>query len=566
MFRALHAQDARGFTLAAVLIAACVLAPVIALIAIGVQGSGDLWPHLVAYVLPTTLLHTAVLLAGVAFVVIVIGVGTAWLVATARFPGRDVLEWALLLPLAIPTYIIAYAYLDVMHPLGPIQSVIRTLLGISDPGQFRLPEIRSMWGAILLLGFVLYPYVYLPARATFLMQSASALEVARTLGAGRGEIFLRVALPLARPAIIVGVALALLEALNDIGASEFLGVRTLTVSIYSTWLNRSSLPGAAQIALFMLAAVIALFLLERWARRHQRFAGNARRSHPLAPVQLAGWRAAGALLATAMPVILGFVVPATYLASQAIQKISADGVSIQLFAEARNTVFFAALATVVTVFFGIVIAYAARSDRSGIAAAAGKVASLGYAIPGTVLAVGLLWPLASIDNSIDAFMRQFFGISTGLLISGSGAALILAYTIRFLAVSANGIEAGYAKIPFSIDHAARSLGETGLGAMRRVHLPILRPAIAAAAILVFVDCMKELPATLMLRPFGVETLATHIYAEAVRGTYEDGSVAALGIVIAGLIPVILLARLIRRSEAVSASPAGDQLWSAGISR
>lgn len=555
---ALRGAEPRGWTLAAILIALVVLAPVVALAAIAAQGSGDLWPHLVAYVLPEAVRSTAVLLAGVGIVVVIIGVGTAWLVATARFPGRNIFDWALLLPLAIPTYIAAYAYLDVLHPLGPIQSWLRALLGLTDPRALHFPEVRSMGGAILLLGFVLYPYVYLAARATFLMQSASALEVARTLGAGRAEIFFRVALPLARPAIIVGMTLALLEALNDIGASEFLGIRTLTVSVYTTWLNRSSLPGAAQIALFMLAAVMALFLLERWGRRHQRFAGSAKRSHPLAPVQLTGARAAGAFLACALPVLIGFAVPILHLSMQAAQKFAEGNVSARLLVEMRNSFLLAATATAVTILLGLIAAYALRIDRSGAASAASKIASLGYAIPGTVLAVGLLSPLAAFDNSIDAFMRQSFGVSTGLLISGSGAALVLAYAIRFLAISINGIEAGYAKIPVSIDHAARSLGETSAGTMRRVHLPMLRPALGAAAILVFVDCMKELPATLMLRPFGIETLATHIYAEASRGTYEDGSVAALAIVLAGLVPVILLARMSRPFTVASASPASDQ--------
>jgi iron(III) transport system permease protein len=397
------------------------------------------------------------------------------------------------------------------------------------------------------LGFVLYPYVYLAARASFLMQSATALEAARILGAGRFEILFRVALPLARPAIVVGITLALLEALNDIGATEFLGVRTLTIAIYSTWLNRSSLPGAAQISLFMLALVMALFLLERWARRHQQFAGSNKRTQPPAPIRLSGLKALGAFAACAVPLAIGFLVPFAYLLDQAIRKLASGGISPMLLRETLNTLFYAGIATAVTLTVGLVVAYALRSDRSGLATPASRIASIGYAIPGTVLAVGLLWPLAAFDNSIDAAFREWFGISTGLLISGSGGALVLAYTIRFLAISINGVEAGYAKISMNIDHAARSLGESSLGTLRKIHLPMLRPVFGAAAILVFVDCMKELPATLMLRPFGVETLATHIYAEAVRGTYEDGAVAAILVVLAGLLPVLMLARLSRNA-------------------
>ncbi len=545
MLRAFRNSGTPGWISAAVLVAAVVVSPIAALIAIAGEGSGDLWPSLAAYVLPSAAINTAILLAGVGLLAGTIGVGTAWLVATANFPGRKFFDWALLLPLAMPTYILAYAYLDIVHPLGPIQSSLRWMLGLTNPRALYFPEIRSVGGVIFLLGFVLYPYVYLAARASFLMQSATALEAARTLGAGRFEILFKVALPLARPAIVVGVTLALLEALNDIGATEFLGVRTLTVAIYSTWLNRSSLPGAAQISLFMLALVTALFFLERWARRHQRFSGNVRRSQPPAPVELAGTKAFGAFLACAFPLVAGFLVPFAYLADQAVRKIAQGGVSPMLVRETANTLLYAGIATLFTIAVGVVVAYALRTDKSGIVSPASRVASIGYAIPGTVLAVGLLFPLATLDNSIDAAFRQWFGISTGLLISGSGAALVIAYTIRFLAMSINGIEAGYAKISESVDHAARSLGENSFGTLWKIHLPMLRPALGTAAILVFVDCMKELPATLMLRPFGVETLATHIYAEAVRGSYEDGAIAALLIVIAGLLPVILLARVTR---------------------
>jgi iron(III) transport system permease protein len=545
VLRAFCNSGTPGWTFTAILVAAIVVSPIVALIAIASEGSGDLWPQLVAYVLPTAALNTAILLTGVGLLTAFIGVGTAWLVATSEFPSRRFFDWALLLPLAFPTYILAYAYLDIVHPLGPIQSSLRWMLGLTNPRALWFPEIRSMGGVIFLLGFVLYPYVYLAARASFLMQSATAMEAARMLGAGRFETLFRVALPLARPAIVVGVTLALLEALNDIGATEFLGVRTLTVSIYSTWLNRSSLPGAAQISLLMLALVTALFLIERWARRHQRFSGSGKRAQQPAPVQLRGLKAFGAFAACAVPLAIGFLAPFSYLVDQAIRKIAAGGVSLMVWRETFNTLLYAGIATFVTLAIGVVVAFALRTDKSGFASPASRVASIGYAIPGTVLAVGLLWPLATFDNSIDAAMRSWFGISTGLLISGSGAALVLAYTIRFLAMSINGVEAGYAKISENIDQASRSLGESAFGTLRKIHLPMLRPALGAAAILIFVDCMKELPATLLLRPFGVETLATHIYAEAVRGTYEDGSVAAILIVLVGLIPVIMLARVSR---------------------
>jgi len=545
VLRAFRDSGTPGWTLVTILVAVIVVSPIAALIVIASEGSGDLWPQLAAYVLPSAATNTIVLLVGVGVLASVIGVGTAWLVATADFPGRKFFDWALLLPLAIPTYILAYVYLDIVHPLGPIQSSLRWLFGLSNPQALNFFEIRSMGGVIFLLGFVLYPYVYLAARASFLMQSATALEAARMLGAGRFETLFRVALPLARPAIVVGVTLALLEALNDIGATEFLGVRTLTIAIYSTWLNRSSLPGAAQISLFMLAIVTLLFLMERWARRHQRFSGSAKRTQPPAPVELHGGKAFAAFAICALPLAIGFLVPFAYLANQAVRKFATGGVSPMIWRETFNTLLYAGVATFATLIIGLAVAYTLRTDKSGFASPASRIASIGYAIPGTVLAVGLLWPLAAFDNSIDALFRQWFGISTGLIVSGSGAALVLAYTIRFLAMSINGLEAGYAKISENIDHAARSLGERSFGTLRKIHLPMLRPALGGAAILVFVDCMKELPATLMLRPFGVETLATHVYAEAVRGTYEDGSIAAILIVLAGLIPIVMLARVSR---------------------
>lgn len=535
-----------GFWLtASLVITALVLAPVIALSVIALRGSGDLWPHLLRYVLPVAIRDTAILLIGVAALSAVIGVGSAWLVTAHRFPGRRIFDWALLLPLAVPTYIMAYASVDLMHPLGPIQGAMRAVLGIASPADFRLPDIRSMWGAILLFGLVLYPYVYLATRAMFLMQSACVIDVSRTLGAGRSAAFFRVALPLARPAIAVGVSLVMMEALNDLGASDILGVRTLTVSIYSTWVNNSSLEGAAQIALVMLAVVVGLVVLERYARRHQRFNTQAQRSRRINARELTGSSAVGAFLFCLLPISFGFLFPAFYLLSEAVEHISYRGLSDRLLTEAWHTVSLAAVATVVTVLLGLTLAYTARLVRGPMPPVLVRLGSVGYAIPGTVLAVGLLVPLAAFDNAVDANMRDWFGISTGLLLSGSGFALVYAYAVRFLAISAGGAEAGFQKISPSLDSAARNLGETAAGVVRRVHVPLLRPALGGAALLVFVDAMKELPATLLLRPFNFETLSTHVYAEAARGTYEDGSVAALLIVLVGLLPVALLARASR---------------------
>ncbi|MGG2475111.1 ABC transporter permease, partial [Rhizobium sp. BR5] len=313
-----------GLSLAAVCGA---MVPVLALVSQAVQGSEGLWDHLGATVLLTALPDTVILLAGVGLLAGVVGTYAAWLVTAYDFPGRRVLEWALLLPLAMPTYIVAYAYLDILHPIGPVQGAIRWLLGYSSPREFRLPDIRSMVGCIVLLGFVLFPYVYIPVRAMFLTQAGNLLEAARTLGVSRRAAFFKVAVPLARPAIAVGISLALMEALNDIGASEFLGVRTLTVSVYTTWVTKSDLPGAAQIALSMLFIVVALVALERWARRKQRYAVSAQKSRQLEPLRLTGPKAVGAFALGSLPVLIGFVAPASYLVIEAWKRFRFSGLS-----------------------------------------------------------------------------------------------------------------------------------------------------------------------------------------------------------------------------------------------
>ncbi|WP_392389137.1 ABC transporter permease [Burkholderia multivorans] len=533
---------ARGvWTFAALAIAAAVAAPLAALVAAAFDADLAHWRHLAAFVLPQALANTLLLLAGVGTIVSIIGTGCAWLVTAYDFPGRRTLTWALLLPLAVPTYIVAFAYLDLLHPIGPVQSAIRWLLGFDSPRQFRLPDLRSLPGAVFVLGFVLYPYVYLSTRAMFVTQSASLLEAARTLGAGRVATFWRVVMPLARPAIAVGVSLALLETLNDIGASEFLGVQTLTVSVYTTWITRSDLAGAAQIALAMLAVVVAMIALERYGRRRQRYA-HGRRMRPLAPRRLTGAAGCTAAVLGWLPVLLGFGAPAAYLAVETAKRLhQVGGVSAQLLDGLANTLTIAAAATVATLACGLIVAWAARAQRdsmrAGVARVGARIASLGYAVPGTVLAIGLLTPLGAVDRLAGTLLGR-----DGLWLIGSAAALVIAYTVRFLAIAAGNVEAGLARIPPSLEQAARSLGETAAGALRRVHLPLLRPALTTSALLVFVDAMKELPATLLLRPLNFDTLATWLYAEAARGTYEEGAVAALAIVLAGLVPVILLAR------------------------
>lgn len=520
--------------------------PVLALLFQAVQGSEGLWSHLIATTLPTALRDTLILLAGVGTIAAVIGASTAWLVSAYNFPGRRILEWALLLPLAVPTYIIAYAYLDILHPIGPVQGAIRYLLGYASPREFRLPDIRSMVGCILLLGFVLYPYIYIPTRAMFLTQSANLIDAARTLGVSRRGIFWRVALPLARPAVAVGISLALMETLNDIGAAEFLGVRTLTVSIYTTWVTRSDLPGAAQIALTLLLLVILLVSLERWARRKQRFTASTQRNRSFEPHSVSSGFGLLLLFLGSLPVLLGFVAPASYLVIQAWKRVQFAGISPRLYTEALNTIALAGAATLLTVTFGMIVAYAMRLRPGQLSQWLYRLCTMGYAAPGTVIAIGILIIVGGVDRFIDQASLSIFGVSTGLLLLGSGGALLYAYIVRFMAISAGGIEAGLNRIPPSFDHAARSLGQNNSTMFRLVHLPLSKTALIGAALLVFVDSVKELPATLLLRPLNIETFATHLYGEAARGTYEEASLAALAIVVIGILPVVLLARVGRK--------------------
>lgn len=542
-----HSRRWTAWHLVAGLTAGLVLLPVLALGTEAARGSTGLWSHLVGTVLSSALADTVLLLLGVGLVAGCLGVSLAWLVTAHDFPGRRTLEWALLLPLAVPTYIVAYAYLDILHPIGAFQGGIRWLLGYASPREFRLPDIRSLGGCVLLLSLVLYPYVYLTTRAMFLTQSANLFDAARTLGMPRHRLFRRVALPLARPAVAVGVSLALMESLNDVGASEFLGVRTLTVSIYTTWITRNDLAGAAQIALLLLLIVVLLVSFERWARHRQGFA-TASRSRPMRATRTGGISGLGLLALGATPVVFGFAIPAGYLALEAYKRWQFAGLSPRLLDEALNTVLYASVATVLTLVTGIIAAFALRLSPGRLAPLFYRLSTVGYAMPGTVVAIGVLLVLAPFDRFVDGTAKQWLGVSTGLLFIGSGAALVYAYAVRFLAITAGSADAGLARVPRSLDDAARTLGCSAGGTLRAVHLPLTRAALSAGALLVFVDCVKELPATLLLRPLNFETFATHLYGEAARGTYEEASIAALAIVAVGILPVVILSRIGRQER------------------
>lgn len=526
--------------LAAALAAALVATPVISIAVLALQPTADLWSHLLAYVLPGTISDTILLLGGVGVVTLVIGAGTAWLMSSHDFPGRRSFVWLMPMPLAIPTYIGAYVYVDLFEPLGLVHQTLGTVLTPATAAAW-LPSLRSLPGAIVIIGLVLYPYVYLSTRAMFQTQGTDAIEAARNLGARPLTIFWRVSLPMARPALAVGLALVALETLNDIGASEYLGVRTLTVSIFATWLNRSSLAGAAQISALALIVVTLIVMLERQGRRHRLYADA---DHPQIArrTTLTGVRRWLATLACALPVLLGFVVPLLFLARESLRRGLISHSSIALWHDALSSLAFATIATLLAVLLGLASVLAHRWSPTRWREVLTGFARAGYALPGLVLALGLLTPLLALDNGLSALLKTLGFASPGLVIIGSGAAVVIAYVIRFLAVPAGFIQAGFARIPRDYDDSARIAGAPQATILRKIHLPLLTPALLGGAIIVFVDCLKELPATLLLRPLNVETLATSIYQYASRGSFEDGALAALLIVAASIGPVAWLTR------------------------
>jgi iron(III) transport system permease protein len=518
--------------------------PVLTIIILAFMPTENVWPHLVSTVLPGYVMRTLLLMAGVGLITFVVGTAVAWLVTMCRFPLRPLFVWASLLPLAMPGYIVAYAYVDFLSYAGPLQTWLRGLFGWTRPSDYWFPEIRSLGGAIVVLSMVLYPYVFLTARASFLRQPATQLEVARALGRTPWGAFRNVALPLARPGIAVGVTLALMECLNDIGAAGFFGVRTLTLGVYTTWLSQGNLGGAAQISAVMLLFIFVLVWVERTARRKQSFVLPSQRPRQPDLIVLNGWQRILAVIVCSLPILVGFVVPALILLNFALPRLD-DALSVTYLKAVYHSLLLAGLAALIAVALGLVLGYANRAMRSRFTGNIIRIASMGYAIPGTVLGIGVLIPLAAFDNALDSFLRETFNVSTGLLLSGTITAVVFAYVVRFLAVSFGAIESGLQKVTPNVAAAARTLGRGPISAFFEVHLPLLRPALVAAGLLVFVDCMKELPATLILRPFDFETLATTVFMLASLDQLEESALPALTIVLAGLLPVILLSRTLR---------------------
>ena len=534
-------------TIAAIAVSALVAMPIVAIFLIGLGGGSDNWQHMLTNVVPRAAGRTLLLLALTGALTASIGIVSAWLVASCDFPLRRLLSVALVLPLAIPSYLAAYAFGEFLDFTGPVQGLYRSLFGFASARDYSFPDVRSLGGAVLVMTAVLYPYVYLACRSMFLMQGRAAADVARTLGAGPWRVFSQVQVPMARPAIMVGLTLVMMETLNDIGAVEYLGVQTLTFSIYDTWLNRGSLAGAAQIASVLLVFVVLLLWIERRARRRQRFASHKTTAVTIDAVRLklAGWRGWGAALLCALPVLVGFVIPVAVLAGFALRRLD-DFAEPRLLEALGNSVLVSSAAALLTVILAFVLAYAVRTERSRLTAGASRLASLGYGIPGTVLGIGVLIPLARLDNLMDGALRASFGVSSGLLLSGTGFAIVYAATVRFLTMAEGTIDAGFQKLSPHLDMASRTLGRNALETLRQVLLPNMRPAVLTAALLVFIETLKELSATILLRPFNFNTLATLVYEDASRSKVQDASVAAIIIILAGLVPVILVSRSLDR--------------------
>ena len=505
-------------------------------------GTSTTWTHLVNTVLPEYILNSLWLCLGVGCGVGLLGVATAWLTAMHDFPGRRLFSWALVLPLAMPAYVMAYVYTDLLQFVGPVQTTLRETFGWAH-GDYWFPDIRTLPGAMLMFVCVLYPYVYLLARSAFLERASGMLEAARTLGMGPWRAFFAVSLPLARPAIVAGVALALMETLADYGTVAYFAVNTFTTGIYRAWFSLGDRIAAAQLAAMLLGFVLFLLMAEKISRGRARYNNTTGRNRPMAGARLTGIRAGLAFLACAVPLLLGFVLPAILLLKMALTEGDAQ-FGERFLVLSRNSFVLAGITAMIAVLLALIMAYGARLSKTTFANGLNRLVGLGYAVPGAVIAVGVLIPVTRLDNWLAGQWEIWFGHNPGLLLTGGVAALIYAYLARFLGVALHTVETSLAKITPNMDDAARCLGLGQGETLRRVHAPMLRGSLLTAGLLVFVDVMKELPATLVMRPFNFDTLATQTYTLASDERLTEASTAALAIVAVGLLPLIALSRQI----------------------
>jgi iron(III) transport system permease protein len=537
-----------GLGLAALLVGIVLALPVLVVAGyLAVPGTAETWRHLLATVLPEYAAATLTLCAGVGVGVSVVGAATAWLTAAHDFPGKKFFESALILPLAVPTYVLAYAHTDFLQPAGTVQSWLRATFGLRY-GDYWFPEVRSLEGAVVLFTLAFYPYVYLLARTAFLERAASLQEAGRSLGLESWAAFFRISLPLARPAVAAGVSLALMETLADFGAVSYFAVQTFTVGIYRTWYSLGDRAAAAQLAAALLGFVVLVLFLERLSRGQARYAAPHGRGRPYPNPRLKGLKAAAAILTCSLPVALGFVLPAGVLLALLVGERGFPLPLERFWLLARNSLTVSGIAAVLAVLLALVLSYSVRLSKGRLPLAMFRLVGLGYAVPGVVIAVGILIPVARLDHWLADRILALFAFDPGLLLTGGIAALVYAYLVRYSAAALQTVEAGLTRISPSMDDAARGLGAGQAETLRRVHLPLLRGSLLSAGLLVFVDVMKELPATLVMRPFNFDTLATQAFILAQDERLAELAAPSLAIVAVGVVPVVLLARAIARGR------------------
>ena len=532
------------WTALSVVLAVIVLAPMTAVVWLAFHPTENIWPHLLATVLPRYLGNTVALMAGVGVLTALVGTGAAWLVSMYRFSGRGWIDYALLFPMAIPAYIGAYALVDFLAYSGPVQTGLRLTMGWTSARDYAFPEVHSLGFAMLVLAGAFYPYVYLLARAAFREQSAGSYEVARALGAGPWARFWRVGLPLARPSIVAGVALALMETVADFGTVQHFGVQTLTIGVFSTWLNGNNAGGAAQLAGVMLLLILALLAVERRGRRRARFYRMSRASRPVEPQVLRGAASLAAAALCLVPVGFGFVLPVAVMVYHALRRPEV-WLMPGLARAVVNTLVTGGAAAVLTVAAGTAVVYGLRRSQTGLGRFILPLTTLGYAAPGAVLAVGILIPLAALDHRLADLVLAVTGHDPGLMLTGTAAAVVLAYVIRFFGIAQSAVDTAFGRVAPSLPMAARSLGSTSGETLRRVYVPLMGGSVSTALLMVFVDCVKELPATLLLRPFNFNTLATRAYDLASLEKLGEAAPAALLVIAVSLVAVAGMARSAR---------------------
>ncbi len=524
-----------------VLVAVLVLIPVGTILLSFLAPAGDVWQHLVETILPSLLINTFWLTLGVAVSSALLGVSLAWFTAVCEFPGRKFFSWGLLLPLAIPAYVMAFVTLGLFDFTGPVQTLLRSWVG---PEQFWFPNVRGRLGVIIVMTLAFYPYVYLLARNAFLTQGKRSLEAAQSLGFNRTQGFLKVALPMARPWIASGVMLVLMETLADFGTVAVFNYDTFTTAIYKAWFSMFSLSAASQLASLLIVIVFVLIVMEQQFRSRMRYA-ETKHSSRIPRIPLTGWRAWGVAGFALAILFFAFLLPITQLIIWATDTFVEEFNQLYL-GFLWHSLMLSGLAALLTCSVAVLVVYSARRHPDTVTRVAVRIATIGYALPGVVLAVGIFVPLAWLDNWLSEMAMQLFHIETGLLIQGTLAIMLIAYMTRFLAVGHNPIDSAMQRITFSIDEASMGLGLNGWSMLKRVHLPILKGGIFTAVTLVFVDVMKEMPITLMTRPFGWDTLAVRIFEMTSEGEWEQAALPAIALVLAGLIPIVLLTRQVEK--------------------